>query len=122
MPDGLDSMLYDNVSRTSGGQRLLILMVRGLLRASDLYIFDDCFFSLDKKTKGMALTTISEMCAGKTVVFLMHDTSTCEVSDSIILMQQGKVVGQGTHSELLESSDLYGNLYRIGQGRNGSWA
>ncbi len=122
MPDGLDSMLYDNVSRTSGGQRLLILMVRGLLRASDLYIFDDCFFSLDKKTKGMALATISEMCAGKTVVFLMHDTSTCEVSDSIILMQQGKVVGQGTHSELLESSDLYGNLYRIGQGRNGSWA
>ncbi len=122
MPDGLDSMLYDNVSQTSGGQRLLILMVRGLLKDSDLYIFDDCFFSLDKKTKGLALSTISEMCAGKTVVFIMHDISTCEVSDSIILMQQGKVVGQGTHSELLESSVLYDNMYRTGQGRNGTWA
>ena len=122
MPGGLDSMLYDNVSHTSGGQRLLILMVRGLLKDSDLYIFDDCFFSLDKRTKGLAMSTISEMCAGKTVVFIMHDTSTCEVSDSIILMQQGKVVGQGTHSELLESSVLYDNMYRIGQGRNGSWA
>ena len=122
MPEGLDSMLYDNVSHTSGGQRLLILMVRGLLKDSDLYIFDDCFFSLDKKTKGLALSTISEVCAGKTVVFIMHDTSTCEVSDSIILMQQGKVVGQGTHSELLESSVLYDNMYRIGQRRNGSWA
>lgn len=122
MPEGLDSMLYDNVSHTSGGQRLLILMVRGLLKDSDLYIFDDCFFSLDKKTKGLALSTISEVCAGKTVVFIMHDISTCEVSDSIILMQQGKVVGQGTHSELLESSVLYDNMYRIGQRRNGSWA
>ncbi len=122
MPGGLDSMLYDNVSHTSGGQRLLILMVRGLLRDSDLYIFDDCFFSLDKRTKGLAMSTISEMCAGKTVVFIMHDTSTCEVSDSIILMQQGKVVGQGTHSELLESSVLYDNMYRTGQGRNGTWA
>jgi ATP-binding cassette subfamily B protein len=122
MPDGLDSMLYDNVSQTSGGQRLLILMVRGLLKDSDLYIFDDCFFSLDKKTKGLALSTISEMCVGKTVVFIMHDISTCEVSDSIILMQQGKVVGQGTHSELLESSVLYDNMYRTGQGRNGTWA
>ena len=100
----------------------MILMVRGLLKDSDLYIFDDCFFSLDKRTKGLAMSTISEMCAGKTVVFIMHDTSTCEVSDSIILMQQGKVVGQGTHSELLESSVLYDNMYRIGQGRNGSWA
>ena len=122
MPEGLDVKLYDNVSRTSGGQRQLIFIVRSLLKDSELYIFDDCLFSLDKDTKQKVISTISEVCAGKTVVYVMHDTSTCTVSDTVILMYRGKVIEQGTHSELLESSELYDNLYRTGQGRNGSWA
>ncbi len=122
LPEGLDTQLKDDVSSMSGGQRLLIIMVRSLLTDSSLFIFDDCLFSLDNKTKSSAVSTISEICKGKTVLYVMHDASTVAVSDSIILMHRGKVVGQGSHSDLLEDSTLYENLYKTGQGRNGSWA
>jgi len=122
LPKGLDTMVKDDVSSMSGGQRLLIVMVRCLLHDSELYIFDDCFFSLDPDTKEAAFRTIEERCKGRAVVFVMHDTSTCTRSDRICLMKAGKVLAQGTHDEMMEKSDLYRELYEYGQERSGTWA
>lgn len=121
-PEGLDTSINHAEASMSGGQRLLVIIARCLIKDADLYVFDDCLFSLDNVTKQRVLDAISEVCAGKTVIFRMHDTSTCELSDEIILMFRGRIVGQGKHSELLESSELYNELYKTGQGRHGTWA
>ena len=119
---GLDTPINHAEASMSGGQRLLVIIVRCLIKDAPLYVFDDCLFSLDNATKEKVLDAISEVCAGRTVIFRMHDTSTCEASDEIILMSRGKVVGHGTHSDLLGSSELYNELYKTGQGRYGTWA
>ena len=121
-PEGLDTLINHAEASMSGGQRLMVIIARCLIKDAELYVFDDCLFSLDNVTKQKVLDAISEVCEGKTVIFRMHDTSTCEFSDEIILMSRGKVVGQGKHSELLESSELYNEIYKTGQGRYGTWA
>ncbi len=122
LPDGLDHQVVDDTSSMSGGQRLLVILVRSLLHDSELHVFDDCFFSLDSVTRKMALDTIVDVCRGRTAVFIMHDVSTCRVSDRIILMEKGDAVDSGTHEELLSRSKLYNALCSVGQGRNGTWA
>ena len=122
LPDGLDTNINDAVSSMSGGQKLLVIFARSLLKDVPTYIFDDCLFSLDNETKARVLNLISEVCEGRSVIFHMHDTSTCEFSDEIFVMAGGKIVGRGSHSELLESSELYNDLFKTGQGRYGSWA
>jgi ATP-binding cassette subfamily B protein len=121
-PEGLDHPVVDDISSMSGGQRLLVILVRSLLHDSDLHVFDDCFFSLDSVTKDRVLETIVDVCRDRTVVFIMHDVSTCSVSDRIILMEKGNVVDTGTHDDLLTRSKLYNDLYSVGQGGKGTWA
>jgi ATP-binding cassette subfamily B protein len=122
LPDGLDTELCDDSASFSGGQRLLIIMARSLLRNSMIHVFYDCFFSLDSYSKELALGTILERCKGGSIIFLMHDASTCPVSGRIILVDRGRIVDQGSHSELLDRSDLYRDLNVHGQGGDGVWA
>ena len=122
MPEGLDTHINDELSSMSGGQRLLVIMARCLLHDAKLYVFDDCFFSLDQQTRAMALDTVMDVCKGSAVVFLMHDMSTATVSDRVFLMDKGKVRDMGTHEVLIGRSELYINLYKASQGRDGSWA
>jgi ATP-binding cassette subfamily B protein len=122
LPGGLDHAITSDSSSMSGGQRLQMILVRCLLHDSDLYIFDDCFFSLDQVTKGKVLSTIMDVCRDKAVVFIMHDVSTCMVSDRIILMDRGRIQDSGTHEELLSRSQLYKDICSVGQRRNGTWA
>lgn len=122
MPEGLDTAISNDISSMSGGQKLLVIMARCLLHDAKLYVFDDCFFSLDPDTRAMALKTIMDVCKGRTVVFLMHDMSTASVSKDILLMHNGRIVDRGTDKELLDRSELYRNLHKAGEGRYGSWA
>jgi ATP-binding cassette subfamily B protein len=122
LPEGLDHTVVDDSSSMSGGQRLQVILARALLHDSDMYVFDDCFFSLDSASKETALAAITDICRGRTVVFVMHDVSTCPVSDRIILMDRGSVLDIGSHDELLSRSGLYSDLYSVGQRRNGTWA
>lgn len=122
MPGGLDAEIGGEAEAMSGGQRLLIIIARCLLHDTGLYVFDDCFFSLDPATRDKAIETITDVCKGKTVVFVMHDTSTVEISDRIILISNGRKVDEGSHEDLLGRSALYRDLNSTGQRRAGSWA
>jgi len=120
MPEDLDTVIDDETM--SGGQRLLVIMARGLLKDAEINVFDDCFFSLDPETKNLALNAIREICKGKTVIFVMHDTSTCEISDDIILMNNGRVEAEGSHQALMDSSELYRRMHVHAKGGQGTWA
>ena len=120
--DGLDTPIHHSVSSMSGGQKLLVIIARCLLKDAELYVFDDCLFSLDTATKAKVLETITDICRGKSVIYLMHDTSTCELSDEIILLSGGRVVARGDHEFLVTASEFYKDIYNTGQGRSGTWA
>ena len=122
LPEGLDTQISEGVSTMSGGQKLLIVIARSLLRDAPIYVFHDCFFSLDPETKGRALRAILDICKGRSVVFLMHDISTCGESDEVILMDRGKVLDRGSFDELMTRSKLFNDMCTVGQGRVGSWA
>ncbi|WII08360.1 ABC transporter ATP-binding protein [Methanomassiliicoccales archaeon LGM-RCC1] len=120
MSGDLDTVIDDETM--SGGQRLLVIMARGLLKDADINVFDDCFFSLDPETKNLALNAVREICRGRTVIFVMHDTSTCEISDDIILMNNGRVEAEGSHQALMDTSELYRSMYVHAKGGQGTWA
>lgn len=121
LPNGLDSIVSDSKSSLSGGQKQLVLIARGLLKHPELYIFENCFYSLDVKTRERVFRTIKEI-KDSTVVFVMNDTWTCNDSSKVILMDCGRVSDVGTHEELLGRSRLYADMCKFGQMKEGTWA
>ncbi len=109
LPGGLDCILSPNIM--SGGQAQLLALTRCLLRDAELYVFDDCFFSMDAKTRAKAVRSILDVRSGKTVLFASHEMTTVGVSDMVFLIDGGRVVGSGTHKELLTGSPLYADMY-----------
>lgn len=122
LPEGLDTVLTEDISSMSGGQRLLIVIARALLRDVPLYVFDNCFYSLDQDTKSCVMKTISEFCKGRSVVFVMHDTSTCAVSDTVLLMDSGRITDSGRYADLRDRSVLFREMCTEGQKEDGTWA
>ena len=108
LPDGLRSEISDWRGCLSGGQRQLVAIARCILNPAGVHVFDDCFFSLDLESRAKALAAIKERCSG-TVLFVMHDLSTAEASDRVIIMDGGTVAEDGTRRDELK-------------GRLGTWA
>jgi len=122
LPNGLDTIVNDNRNSISGGQKQMVLIARAILKDPELYIFENCFYSIDPITRGRIMKTAMEMCQDKTVLFIMNDTYTCDLSTNIILMDRGTVSDIGEHDQLLKRSELYSKMYHAGQGREGTWA
>ena len=106
---GLDSVV--SASSMSGGQSQLMALTRSLLRDAELYVFDDCFFSMDAATTRQAISAVRDVCSGKAVMFVSHDMSTVALSQKVFLVKGGRVVGEGTHESLLRESPLYSEMY-----------
>ncbi len=121
LPEGLDTPIDINDSKMSGGQKQLVAIVRCLLRKSDIYVFDNCFFSLDQTTRQMVMDTIRDVCAGSTLVFCMHDVSTCPLSDRVVVMDKGRITAEGTPKELMESSAIYRSIACTTDGGESQW-
>ena len=100
----------------SGGQSQLLALTRCLLRDAELYVFDDCFFSMDLVTRKKALSAVLDICSGKTVLFASHDMSTVELSQKVFVVKDGHVVDSGTHSGLLKESSFYSDMFKKSSG------
>lgn len=122
LPNGLDTVLADNRTVFSGGQTMQIAITRCLLHDADIYIFNNCFYSLDPESRDRAMSAIIDTHKGKTIVFAMNDTSTCNVSDRIFLLNNGQLEDNGTHDELIARSELYRVLYGDGNRGENTWA
>jgi ATP-binding cassette subfamily B protein len=111
MSEGLDSKLSPELYLLSNGQMQLLAITRCLLDDTDIYLFDDCLFSIDVPTRRKVISAVDEVCAESTVVFAMHDTFTAVISDDVLFMDNGRIVGQGTHRELLGGCPQYREMY-----------
>ncbi len=107
MPDGLDSPIAQGGSNVSGGQRQRLAIARALVRKPEIYLFDDSFSALDLATDARLRAALAPFTAEATVVIVAQRVSTIIDADRIIVLEDGHVVGRGTHAELLAGCPTY---------------
>lgn len=107
MPDGLDTRISEGGSNFSGGQKQRLAIARAVVRRPAIYIFDDSFSALDFATDAKLRERISKETTDATVLIVAQRVSTIMNADRIIVLNEGNVVGEGTHEELLQTSSVY---------------
>ena len=107
MPDGLDSELSQNGKNLSGGQRQRLAIARVLIRKAEIYVFDDSFSALDFSTDAKLRKALRERMPDITKIIVAQRVGTIIDASRIIVLDEGKVAGIGTHRELLENCTVY---------------
>ncbi|EXG83893.1 ABC-type multidrug transport system, ATPase and permease component [Clostridium sp. ASBs410] len=106
-PDKLQEFISEGAKNVSGGQKQRISIARALVRKPEIYIFDDSFSALDYKTDATLRAALKEETKESIVFIVAQRISTIMNSDKIIVLNEGEVVGMGTHKELLKSCNIY---------------
>ena len=112
---GYKSFVAQGGTNFSGGQRQRLSIARALVKPADLYIFDDSFSALDYQTDALLRRSLKDNMTEATFLIVAQRLSTIKDADSIIVLDEGKIVGQGTHSELLQTNKTY-QEFAISQG------
>jgi ATP-binding cassette subfamily B multidrug efflux pump len=107
MPDGLAAPITQGGSNVSGGQRQRLAIARALAKRPEVYIFDDSFSALDFKTDSLLRAALRRELGSATVIIVAQRVGTIMKADRIVVMEDGAVVGIGTHAELLETCPTY---------------
>ena len=104
---GLESGISQGGTNVSGGQRQRLCIARALVARPRVYLFDDSFSALDVTTDAKLRAALGEYTQDATVIMVAQRVSSITEADQIIVLDEGKIVGQGTHHELLDSSETY---------------
>jgi len=107
LPDGLDSAVVQGGTNFSGGQRQRLAIARALIRRPGIYLFDDSFSALDVATDARLRESLAEATTDATVIIVAQRVSTIRNADQIVVLDAGRIVGRGTHDELLETNATY---------------
>lgn len=107
LPDGLESFVAQGGTNFSGGQKQRLSIARALVKRPELYIFDDSFSALDFKTDAALRKALEKETKDVAVLIIAQRVSTIRHADQIIVLHEGKIVGKGTHEELMENCDVY---------------
>ncbi|MFE5325169.1 ABC transporter ATP-binding protein [Embleya sp. NPDC056575] len=107
LPRGLEAAVTQGGSNLSGGQRQRLAIARALIRRPAIYLFDDSFSALDHATEAALRTALADETAEATVLVVAQRVGTIRDADHILVLEEGRVVGAGTHAELLEHNATY---------------
>ena len=107
MPEGLSSVIAQGGTNVSGGQRQRLAIARAVVKAPDIYLFDDSFSALDYDTDARLRAALSAITARSAVIIVAQRISTIRYAERIVVLDQGSVVGTGTHSALMSSCETY---------------
>ncbi|TWT01610.1 ABC transporter ATP-binding protein [Planomicrobium sp. CPCC 101079] len=111
LPDGYDTILNEEASNISQGQKQLLTIARAVLADPPIMILDEATSSVDTRTEVFIQQAMNRLMEGRTSFVIAHRLSTIKDADLILVMDQGKVIEQGTHAELLEQRGFYEELY-----------
>lgn len=107
LPEGLATRVSQGGTNFSGGQRQRLAIARALVRRADLYIFDDSFSALDFKTDAALRHALKDELKDAAVLIIAQRVSTIAHADQIVVLNEGEVVGVGTHEQLMEECPTY---------------
>ncbi|MBY6707331.1 MULTISPECIES: ABC transporter ATP-binding protein [unclassified Rhodococcus (in: high G+C Gram-positive bacteria)] len=112
LPDGLDTVVGERGYRFSGGERQRVTIARLLLARPTVVVLDEATASLDSTSEAAVQEALAEALEGRTSIVIAHRLSTIRAADLILVIENGRVVERGTHTELLANSGRYSELYR----------
>lgn len=104
MPKGYDTILTENAANLSGGQKRLLSLAKTLLTDSKILLFDEVTSSLDIKTTNKIISILKELKDSHTVIIITHKKEVMKISDEIILLSKGRIVGKGAYKNLLKNN------------------
>ncbi len=113
LPASLDSPAGPRGSNLSGGQRQRVAIARALLRDTPILLLDEATSALDTKSEVIVQSAIDRLAQGRTTLVIAHRLSTIQNAHKIVVMDEGRVVDEGTHDDLLARGGLYADLYRL---------
>ncbi len=112
MPEGYDTKVGERGATLSGGQKQRIAIARALLKDPRILILDDALSSVDTETERLIQLALERLMRGRTSFVIAQRLSTVRLADQILVLEQGRIVAQGTHEELLRTSGLYVEIYQ----------
>ena len=113
MPQGFDTLIGEDGVRLSGGQRQRLAIARAVLKNAPILILDEATSALDTESERHIQQALDTLKKGKTTLVIAHRLSTIQHADRIVVLQQGEIIEQGTHTELLNHGGVYAKLYRL---------
>ena len=112
-PAGLQTQVGENAARLSGGQRQRLAIARALIKNAPILILDEATSALDNESERQVQASLERLMRGRTTLVIAHRLSTVQNADRIIVLDAGRIVEQGAHSELLAANGLYASLYKM---------
>ncbi|WP_372870290.1 ABC transporter ATP-binding protein/permease [Shewanella sp.] len=113
LPQGLETKVGERGLKLSGGEKQRVAIARAMLKGSPILVFDEATSSLDSRSEKAILDALREVAVGHTSLVVAHRLSTIVDADRIVVLSQGKIAEQGSHSELLAKGGLYSRLWHI---------
>ena len=115
MPEGYHTYIEQGGTNVSGGQKQRLCIARALLKKPKILILDDSTSAVDTKTDSLIRKAFAEEIPDTTKLIIAQRISSVQESDRIIVMEQGQVVGFGTHEELMKDNEIYRDIYELQQ-------
>lgn len=119
LADGLETRVGERGGALSVGERQLVTLVRAAVADPDLLVLDEATSAVDPATEVRISRTLNELTSGRTVVTIAHRMSTAEAADRVLVFDDGQIVQDGTHAELVRDGGVYGRLYESWQRGSG---
>lgn len=111
LPNKYDTVVGEGGVMLSGGQRQRLAIARAFIQKTEIILFDEATSALDNETQGYIQQAIDNMKKDYTILIIAHRLSTIVNADRIIVIDDGKIVGEGTHKQLLSKNKIYKKLY-----------
>ncbi|MBU2870917.1 ABC transporter ATP-binding protein/permease [Colwellia sp. E2M01] len=115
LPDGLETMVGERGLKLSGGEKQRVAIARTILKNPQILVFDEATSSLDSESEQAILTAINKVAKNRTSLVIAHRLSTIVDSDNIIVMNQGEIIEQGNHQQLLALNGQYSKMWQLQQ-------
>ena len=113
LPNGIDSEVGERGGRLSGGQRQRLAIARAMLKDAPILILDEATAALDNESERLVQDALEQLMPDRTTLVIAHRLSTIEHADQVLVLDQGRLVEQGTHAELIAREGLYAHLHRM---------